>query len=141
MEASAMPLLAGTVPVVPALDGLEKALTSRDALRIVLELSQWELRRLWATMVAQAILEEADRDDALDRRDIAWLEGLVSDHNHDEGTIRYCAIDLSWRRIVSGLSLIVNLSTRLTGSGSRRLSSASSPSRTTRPRGPPSRPT
>ncbi|BGP52955.1 hypothetical protein JCM8202v2_000512 [Rhodotorula sphaerocarpa] len=93
-----MPLLGGSVPIVPALTPLESALSARDPVEILAELTRWELRRLWTRIVAQGILEEAGRADALEPTEIAWLEALVDDQNFDEGTIRYCTIDLSWRR-------------------------------------------
>ncbi|GAA5980059.1 hypothetical protein JCM10908_001516 [Rhodotorula pacifica] len=90
----------GSLPILPGLAGLEKALTRRDPALVISALAQWELRRLWAHKVACAILEEDDRESALDEREIIWLVSLVSHQNHDEGTIRFCTIDLSWRRLL-----------------------------------------
>lgn len=91
----------GSLPILPGVGGLERALTRRDPARIVSALAQWELRRVWAHKVACAILEEDNRALALDARELAWLGSLVHDQNHDEGTLRFCAIDLSWRRLAS----------------------------------------
>ena len=91
----------GSLPILPGVGGLERALTRRDPARIVSALAQWERRRVWAHKVACAILEEDNRALALDARELAWLGSLVHDQNHDEGTLRFCAIDLSWRRLAS----------------------------------------
>lgn len=91
----------GSLPILPGVAGLERALTRRDPARIVSALAQWELRRVWAHKVACAILEEENRAVALDARELAWLGSLVHDQNYDEGTLRFCAIDLSWRRLAS----------------------------------------
>ncbi|GAA5864491.1 hypothetical protein JCM3774_005144 [Rhodotorula dairenensis] len=95
-----MAVQGGSLPILPGVAGLEQALTRRDPARIVAALAQWELRRLWAHKVARAILEEDDRAVVLDDRDLAWLEALAADPNFDEGTIRFCTLDLSWRRLL-----------------------------------------
>ncbi|KAG0664254.1 hypothetical protein C6P46_001718 [Rhodotorula mucilaginosa] len=67
----------GSLPILPGVGGLERALTRRDPARIVSALAQWELRRVWAHKVACAILEEDNRALALDARELAWLGSLL----------------------------------------------------------------
>lgn len=78
---------------------LSEALANRRYPLILHQLARLEQRRHWLLDTADNALRRGD-DLRLSDRDVRWLAELVSQKNRDEGDIRFCAIDLSWRRLV-----------------------------------------
>ncbi|BGP21665.1 hypothetical protein JCM10295v2_000540 [Rhodotorula toruloides] len=77
---------------------LPEALDNHRYLLILHHLGMLEQRRKWLLDTAEYVLMEEEQM-GLSERDERWLEEVISQKNRDEGDIRFCAIDLSWRRL------------------------------------------
>ncbi|BGP28856.1 hypothetical protein JCM10296v2_000592 [Rhodotorula toruloides] len=77
---------------------LPEALAKRRFPLLLHHLEKLEQRRNWLLDMAEWVLRE-DEKLRLSERDAHWLEDLIRQKNRDEGDIRFCAIDLSWRRL------------------------------------------
>lgn len=78
---------------------LPEALTERRFPLLLHHLEKLEQHRNWLLDTAEYVLRE-DEQMRLSERDAHWLEEVIRQKNRDEGDIRFCAIDLSWRRLV-----------------------------------------
>ncbi|KAJ8296916.1 hypothetical protein OF846_000187 [Rhodotorula toruloides] len=77
---------------------LPEALTERRFPLLLHHLEKLEQHRNWLLDTAEYVLRE-DEQMRLSERDAHWLEEVIRQKNRDEGDIRFCAIDLSWRRL------------------------------------------
>ncbi|BGP67259.1 hypothetical protein NBRC10513v2_000577 [Rhodotorula toruloides] len=77
---------------------LPEALAERRFPLVLHHLEKLDQRRNWLLDMAEWVLRE-DEQMRLSERDAHWLEDLIRQKNRDEGDIRFCAIDLYWRRL------------------------------------------
>ncbi|GAA5958655.1 hypothetical protein JCM21900_004666 [Sporobolomyces salmonicolor] len=98
-ETASLPAAAG--PCVPS---LPQAIASVDHPAVLTHLARLEIRRHLALVTANDLL--FDRSISLTERERSDLARIIKGDAQDHGTMRFCAIDLGWRRALADWHLL-----------------------------------